>query len=66
MGSWRNRLAQDSYTIKVGGSSPSLPTILPNGVTVARPLAKRAVIGQNYVRNYFKDPLAQLVRARNF
>ena len=27
MGSWRNRLAQDSYTIKVGGSSPSLPTI---------------------------------------
>ena len=26
MGSWRNRLAQDSYTIKVGGSSPSLPT----------------------------------------
>ena len=27
MGTWRNRLAQDSYTIKVGGSSPSLPTI---------------------------------------
>lgn len=27
MGSWRNRLARDSYTIKVGGSSPSLPTI---------------------------------------
>ena len=27
MGSWRNRLAQDSYTIKVNGSSPLLPTI---------------------------------------
>lgn len=27
MGSWRNRSAQDSYTIEVGGSSPSLPTI---------------------------------------
>lgn len=27
MGSWRNRLAQESYTFKVGGSSPSLPTM---------------------------------------
>ena len=27
MGSWRNWSAQDSYTIEVGGSSPSLPTI---------------------------------------
>lgn len=25
-GSWRNRLAQESYTFKVDGSSPSLPT----------------------------------------
>lgn len=24
---WRNRLAQESYTFKVGGSSPSLPTM---------------------------------------
>ena len=27
MGSWRNWLAQESYTFKVGGSSPSLPTM---------------------------------------
>ena len=27
LGSWRNRLAQESYTFKVGGSSPSLPTM---------------------------------------
>lgn len=26
MGSWRNRLAQESYTFKVNGSSPLLPT----------------------------------------
>lgn len=26
MGSWRNRLAQESYTLKVEGSNPSLPT----------------------------------------
>lgn len=26
MGSWRNRLAQESYTFKVTGSSPVLPT----------------------------------------
>ena len=26
MGSWRNRLAQESYTLKVVGSSPTLPT----------------------------------------
>ena len=26
MGSWRNRLAQESYTFKVVGSSPALPT----------------------------------------
>ena len=26
MGSWCNWLAQESYTFKVGGSSPSLPT----------------------------------------
>lgn len=26
LGSWRNWLAQESYTLKVGGSSPSLPT----------------------------------------
>ena len=27
MGSWRNRSAQESYTLKVVGSSPTLPTI---------------------------------------
>lgn len=27
MVSWRNWLAQESYTFKVGGSSPSLPTM---------------------------------------
>lgn len=32
MGSWRNRLAQESYTFKVVGSSPALPTKHPNGV----------------------------------
>ena len=26
MGSWRNWLAQESYTFKVNGSSPLLPT----------------------------------------
>lgn len=26
MGSWRNWLAQESYTFKVAGSSPALPT----------------------------------------
>ena len=26
MGSWRNWLAQESYTLKVAGSSPALPT----------------------------------------
>ena len=27
MGSWRNWIAQESYTFKAVGSSPSLPTI---------------------------------------
>ena len=32
MGSWRNRLALESYTFKVAGSSPALPTKHPNKV----------------------------------
>ena len=27
MGCWRSRLAQEAYTFKVGGSSPSHPTL---------------------------------------
>lgn len=27
MGMWRNRLAQESYTFKVAGSSPAIPTM---------------------------------------
>ena len=30
MGNWRNRLAQESYTFKVIGSSPIFPTIRLN------------------------------------
>lgn len=32
MGCWRSRLAQEAYTFKVGGSSPSHPTNKYRGV----------------------------------
>ena len=48
LGSWCNWLAQESYTFKVGGSSPSLPT---NDV----------IMEGNYVGNGYRGNSSELI-----
>ena len=55
MGCWRSRLAQEAYTFKVGGSSPSHPTnkYRGGGAMVARKAHNLETQFESDVRNKF-------------